>query len=316
MEVCNAYVSHLKSLKKISAGEVENTFSRYIRPSSVASVEACEATADQFSEILREIIKAGHGVTAAKLRAELHAAYAQAIKAKLNPSVVAFPVDPRIRTNPIKEIASLSAYNAPGERFLDKAELAEFWRLLVDKQQEHLRSAKRFVRLTLLLGGQRAQQLLRVQIKDVDLAQGLIRLLDPKGARVRPREHLLPAGPTAMTELASLVSHARDIGSPMLFPGSQGGEHLSDGTISNEVRTLSAELMRAGRIHRPFKYADLRRTIETTLASLGVSKDVRAQIQSHGLSGIQTRHYDRYDYINEKRNALLLWEHFLESLLN
>jgi hypothetical protein len=48
---------------------------------------------------------------------------------------------------------------------------------------------------------------------------------------------------------------------------------------------------------------------------LGVSKDIRAQIQSHGLSGVQTRHYDRHDYLNEKREALLLWENYLTSTL-
>jgi len=43
------------------------------------------------------------------------------------------------------------------------------------------------------------------------------------------------------------------------------------------------------------------------MAALGVSTDVRAQIQSHGLGGIQARHYDRHDYMQEKRAALALW---------
>ena len=43
------------------------------------------------------------------------------------------------------------------------------------------------------------------------------------------------------------------------------------------------------------------------MAALGVSSDVRAQIQSHGLGGIQARHYDRHDYMPEKREALALW---------
>lgn len=52
---------------------------------------------------------------------------------------------------------------------------------------------------------------------------------------------------------------------------------------------------------------NLRRTAETHMAALGISSDVRAQIQSHGLGGIQARHYDRHDYMPEKRAALALW---------
>jgi len=64
----------------------------------------------------------------------------------------------------------------------------------------------------------------------------------------------------------------------------------------------------AGELERgPFSMRDLRRTAETHMAALGISSDVRAQIQSHGLGGIQARHYDRHDYMPEKRVALALW---------
>ena len=53
---------------------------------------------------------------------------------------------------------------------------------------------------------------------------------------------------------------------------------------------------------------DLRRTCETMLAAMGVSSDVRAHLQSHGLGVVQTRHYDRHSYMDEKRKALELWE--------
>jgi hypothetical protein len=50
------------------------------------------------------------------------------------------------------------------------------------------------------------------------------------------------------------------------------------------------------------------------LASLGVSRNVRAQLQSHGLGGVQQRHYDRHEYILEKRQALEKWRRHLERL--
>ena len=65
-----------------------------------------------------------------------------------------------------------------------------------------------------------------------------------------------------------------------------------------------------------YKPGDIRRTVETRLQALGVSRDVRAQLLSHGRSsGVQARHYERYDYLLEKRSALQLWEEHLASVV-
>ena len=67
-------------------------------------------------------------------------------------------------------------------------------------------------------------------------------------------------------------------------------------------------MLAAGEFERgAFSRRDLRRTAETHMTALGVSSDVRAQIQSHGSGGIQAHHHDRHDYIPEKRAALMLW---------
>jgi hypothetical protein len=63
-----------------------------------------------------------------------------------------------------------------------------------------------------------------------------------------------------------------------------------------------------------FDLRAVRRTVETMLARLQVRKDVRAQLLSHGLGGVQAVHYDRHDYIDEKRQALVAWERFLMDL--
>jgi len=49
------------------------------------------------------------------------------------------------------------------------------------------------------------------------------------------------------------------------------------------------------------------------MASIGIAKDTRAQIQSHGLGGVQARHYDRYDYLAEKTAALDAWARWLTT---
>jgi hypothetical protein len=53
-----------------------------------------------------------------------------------------------------------------------------------------------------------------------------------------------------------------------------------------------------------FTPGDLRRTVETQLAAAHASKETRARLQSHGLSGVQNRHYNMHEYLDEMRAAL------------
>lgn len=66
-------------------------------------------------------------------------------------------------------------------------------------------------------------------------------------------------------------------------------------------------------VQTPFQLRDIRRTCETSLARMQIPKDVRGQIQSHGLGGIQDRHYDKHDYMLVKRDALDAWSAHLET---
>jgi hypothetical protein len=55
--------------------------------------------------------------------------------------------------------------------------------------------------------------------------------------------------------------------------------------------------------------------LETQLASLGVNLETRAQLLSHGRSGVQAKHYDRHTYIAEKRRALNKWARHLTRVV-
>ena len=65
-----------------------------------------------------------------------------------------------------------------------------------------------------------------------------------------------------------------------------------------------------------FNLRDIRRTVETMLAGMGVSRETRAQLLSHGLGGVQAVHYDRHSYSAEKRAALVAWEAHLEGIMS
>ena len=64
---------------------------------------------------------------------------------------------------------------------------------------------------------------------------------------------------------------------------------------------------------------DLRRTVTTYLAQLGTNRTVLGKILNHkGLAGDDqvTAIYDRYDYLDEKRDALEKWDSYLMGLVD
>jgi integrase len=77
---------------------------------------------------------------------------------------------------------------------------------------------------------------------------------------------------------------------------------------------MSTKMLGAGMISEPFNLHDIRRSCETHLSKLGISSDIRAQLLSHGISGVQAKHYDRNDYMDEKRRALTRWQGMLKAL--
>lgn len=44
------------------------------------------------------------------------------------------------------------------------------------------------------------------------------------------------------------------------------------------------------------------------MGGIGVSEELSDRIQNHALQDVSSKHYDRYDYLPEKRKALGSWE--------
>jgi hypothetical protein len=88
-----------------------------------------------------------------------------------------------------------------------------------------------------------------------------------------------------------------------------GISRLGERTISDWACTAAAE---AGIVD--FQAKRIRSGVETLLAAARVSTDTRGRLQSHGISGVQARHYDGHDYMNEKREALETLFNLLESV--
>jgi hypothetical protein len=312
-DVCGDYVQALKNASKVSARDVENDFKRFIYGTEIGSRPAVEVTTDDFVVLLRTLI--GPRRTQQKLRSYLHSAYAKAINAKTDMTRAAPKGESGISVNPITSIGPGKTGNAR-TRNLTIPEFRALWARMQLTPDNSGSLPLRTARLTLLLGGQRCEQLLRVLRTQLDIEARTILLLDSKGRRDTPRLHLLPLPPKARAELTWLNNHSASVGSPFVFAGAGPSKHMSSGEVSKLVTSLCREMLAAGECISQFQFSDFRRTAETQLAALDVPSDIRKRIQSHDLGGVQAKHYDMYEYFKQKTKALILWERFLDSLLD
>lgn len=292
--LCTAYVDHLRAKgKQKTSRDVKSLFKVHVIEAwpDYATLPANEVTSHQIAAIIRKVREAGKERTAGMLRNCITAAYNAARRAPFDSSMPSALIEFEVTTNPAEVVPCIPVNR--GSRVLSVHELKAYMAGLGDD------AAGQALRVALFSGGQRAAQLLRATPGDFNPDTGTLRLWDTKGKRSLPREHLIPLGPKAAKIVGALVAGKQDDES--LFG-------VQSQTLGNRVSELSAKCS------APFDLRDIRRTVETQLASMGIHKDTRAQLLSHGISGVQAAHYDRYEYFNEKRNALIAWERRLEEI--
>jgi hypothetical protein len=61
---------------------------------------------------------------------------------------------------------------------------------------------------------------------------------------------------------------------------------------------------------------DFNKPWKTLAGQAGISKEMRDRLQNHiRTSDVSSRHYDRYDYLSERRNAMEQWDLFMDRIL-
>lgn len=301
-----AYVDHLRSAGKPSAREVEGAAKRHIFDPfpRLAAKPADEVTVEDVMPVFHGLAKAGKFREAEKLRTYLRAAFTAARKARTDAAMHAF-VGFQIRYNPLDDLAvtrpkeaALDAAQAAKERkwALSEAQLAAYWGRIQALPAPH----GSMLRLHLLTGGQRVKQLSRLERSNLDEDTKTVTLFDSKGRRQVAYEHVVPLLP----EAEQAIEEMRGLAGPYLFSVSRGKDGAVYHTLRDAMLEVAQAMVEAGEVHQVFTPGTIRKTVETRLAAAGVGKDIRARLQSHGIGGVQDKHYDAHDYDAEKRAAL------------
>jgi hypothetical protein len=313
LDLCNKYLKYLRLQgKQQAASDFQRIIKMYLEPSAAARRPANLLTMDEGTDLLGELLERNLKRVPAKLRTILHAAYNMAMHVHKQSRIPREVKEFGIQANPFAGTDTMNDLSEPRTRHLNRLELGYTWNELTCGQEAH-KPCMRLARLGLLLGGQRSVQLRRCLRTNVDLVEGTMLLFDPKGRRKKPRLHVLPLTPAAIVEVSWWLDISASLNCKYVFPGTSEDKYIGAGADTHAIARICSKLMAEKHCAVRFHHQDLRRTAETRMAEVGISKDIRAQILSHGTSGIQERHYDMWTYLPQKREALLKWEGYLEQ---
>lgn len=299
--VNEALEHYLESLGGVTADDVRRLFTnRHCNiKKRIGARKLKEITEDDIEDLLDIHIKRGMLRNAGKLYSYMRAAFTRAKEHR----------DFRLKGwySPFNDIKKpRGSDSAPGQRTLPPDEIRIFWKAL---DQHKINPSYRIILKLMLITGQRLEQTSRMQWSHIDLDEGIW--------DVPPSEHktgkrsgvglVVPLPPTAV----QLIKTAHQIeGIDFIFSGPSGNPYYIH-SIAKGLKTL---LQLVDIPH--FTARDLRRTVKTHMARIGILKEIRDRIQGHAMNDIASKHYDRHDYFNEKRTGLLRWEAELNRIIH
>jgi integrase len=201
------------------------------------------------------------------------------------------------------------AHEVSRDRVLDDSELAQVWRSLGDGDYGDL------VRL-LMLTGARRQELGSLLWSEIDFAARVINL--PASRIKNKRPHQIPVSQMAFGILKARHNSLFDrvhTSPPDAINGSTvfGKRGRGFSTWADGKATLDRRL---GPAFQDWRLHDVRRSVATGLAKLGVNLPVIERVLNHlsgsfaGIVGV----YQRHDFADEKRAALEKWAQHVMSL--
>lgn len=300
-DLLSGYVDWLKEAEKRSAHETEYNM-KCVLEHLDGRMLARDVKTDHLNSVLRPIYARGSAGRADHLRSHIKSAFAWGIRAD-NDYRTDKPKRFMIDINPADAIPPEP--KKAGSRYLSVDELRVFWKWLHDTTPYNPKAGHGMVESNLMclrvlvLTGQRVEMISQLKHSQFD---GEMLHWETTKTNV---PHILPLPSQAI----GIIEKRMEIGSKWMFP-----------QTFNHEKHIGLELLQAitGRfcsrmgVYR-FTPRDLRRTWKTLGGFAGLTKTERDLIQCHRPNDVSSRHYDRYEYLNEKRQAMTKWENWFRE---
>lgn len=296
------FLDHLKQ----TAGEthfrnVRNAFGRdllIIDPETKAS----DITKEDILKILHVITERGAEVMPNRMRSYLSAMFNYGMVFDDSTETITKHTQFFIQSNPVTKVQKIVKKEKRGDRSLSEDEVRIFWGAL-DKSKMSVLRINAFK--LILLSGARVNEIAALKWNEIDLHMMTISL--PSERTKNKRQHIIPIN----SSMLKIINTNPKLHDTYLFPASNNEEPQKVDGFSQAISRLlmNVEI-------DPFTPRDLRRTFKTLTGKAGISKEIRDRLQNHSLNDVSSQHYDQYDYLSEKREAMEKWNDYFVKIIN
>ena len=295
-QLVHAYIDTMEKTGKRTGDRVIKSITADVFPVINPSMKACDITSQHIKQVLSKMIQRGAPIGSNRVRSNLSAVFNFGLKFDNDPANFGHETVFHLQGNPVTSVPKQKV-EQPEDNFLN---INEVYRLLsLETAQYFTVDTFLLIQLCFRLGGQRPYELVASSWSAVDFTAKTFEIATHISKTKKP--HLLPLTDSAIVILEKL--HGLSGTTQYIFPRPTKSGHLETEYFSHCIRKFC---MKTG--FKKFIPRDIRRTCKTLMGEIGLPKDIRDRLQNHALNDVSSRHYDRYSYIKEKKQALEAWE--------
>ena len=256
-------------------------------------------------ELIEAIVSAGKHAAGNRVHSLISKIFSFAIDADLleaNPAA-------RLRKRGVEKV---------GRRLLSDDEIRVFWRGIVVSPIS--RPVGLALRLALLTAA-RASEIAgarKDEFQNLDQPEQAVWLVPSERAKNR-MTHLIPLAPLAIETVKNAIElsgHSEFVFPTRLNRDGPIDRHTLTVAMVRFAKSLKAPTAKTWQQEIPTPH-DLRRTVSTRLARMGIAKEIRDRALNHiaSLRDPESRHYNLHEFQSEKRDAFSRWTAELEGII-
>lgn len=308
--VLDDYTDGLKRAGKSSYRNVSQTFNCYVkRPfAHLLDIPAKDIEPVDIAMILKSMEEAQITTTINRLRDSLHAAFAAKGQFYQPGAGMKLEHDKEILANPVAQIRRQRTWERTGDRALSERELSIVWRYCVP----YMGTIYGNLLKTMICTGCRPSELMEHKGYHLNIEEKSLFLEFTKN----DLPNLIPIPSIALDGIVDeLYAHLRP--NESIFPSSRVGGKMTAIERTSILSNKTAQLLKkVGKFHpelalEHFVPRDIRRTVKTFMGKAKISQEMKNRLQNHALTDVSSKHYDRYDYWDQKKEASAIWEDWL-----
>jgi len=314
-QLIKSYLSAMEAKGKRSHESVSHSLNIYLYQPFPEMVKrkANAIETDDIYMIIKRMIDGGVTTHSNRIRSYLHAAFNYGIHSDNDPfdhekaggrDKIKF----NLKINPVTPIPMQAAFERVGEHVITEKEIEIVW----DGLPKLFLVASWVIKLALTTG-QRVGEIVRLKWSNIDFEDQIMTI--PASVSKNKIEHIVPLDRLAWSVIEEIRKVTNEF--EYLFPRSnrgvlKEGSHITSAFIARDVRKYCSQQNRVNK----FIPRDVRRTWKTLAGKAGIDKVIRDRVQNHSQQDVSSKNYDRYDYLHEKRQALKIWNDYLDLIIH